>query len=84
MIELRKIGNGHERQIGGESIASLEGLALTGGALMEFLQQRLGKFKLPSVVEFADEPLPKTGTGKIPKLLIREKFWAGKEKRVQG
>jgi fatty-acyl-CoA synthase len=36
------------------------------------------------VVEFTDEPLPKTGTGKIRKLQIREKFWAGKEKRVQG
>jgi fatty-acyl-CoA synthase len=60
------------------------GSALTGDALMEFLQERLGKFKLPRVIEFTDEPLPKTGTGKIRKLLLREKFWAGKEKRVQG
>jgi fatty-acyl-CoA synthase len=60
------------------------GSGLTSDALMEFLQERLGKFKLPRVVEFTDEPLPKTGTGKIRKLQIREKFWAGKEKRVQG
>jgi fatty-acyl-CoA synthase len=57
---------------------------LTSDDLLEFLQGRLGKFKLPRVVEFSDEPLPKTGTGKIRKLVLREKFWAGKEKRVQG
>ena len=60
------------------------GSTLTCDALMEFLQARLGKFKLPRVIEFSEEPLPKTGTGKIRKLILREKFWAGKEKRVQG
>lgn len=60
------------------------GSVLTGDALLEFLSERLGKFKLPRMVEFTDEPLPKTGTGKIRKLMLREKFWAGKEKRVQG
>jgi fatty-acyl-CoA synthase len=60
------------------------GSSLTSDALLEFLGERLGKFKLPRAVEFAEEPLPKTGTGKIRKLMIREKFWAGKEKRVQG
>jgi len=60
------------------------GSELTGEALLSFLQDRLGKFKMPRVIEFADEPLPKTGTGKIRKLILREKFWAGKEKRVQG
>ena len=60
------------------------GSALTSEALLDFLQTRLGKFKLPRLVEFSDEPLPKTGTGKIRKLMLREKFWAGKEKRVQG
>ena len=60
------------------------GSTLTDDALLDFLQSRLGKFKLPRVIEFSDEPLPKTGTGKIRKLILREKFWAGKEKRVQG
>jgi fatty-acyl-CoA synthase len=57
---------------------------LTGDELLAFLQDRLGKFKLPRIIEFSDEQLPKTGTGKIRKLIIRERFWAGKEKRVQG
>ena len=51
---------------------------------MEFLTLRLGKFKLPRKIEFTDEQLPKTGTGKIRKLVLRERFWEGKEKRVQG
>lgn len=60
------------------------GAGLTCEQLLEFLGERLGKFKLPRIVEFSDEPLPKTGTGKIRKLILREKFWSGKEKRVQG
>ena len=60
------------------------GSSLGSGDLLEFLQLRLGKFKLPRVIEFTDEPLPKTGTGKIRKLVLRERFWSGKEKRVQG
>jgi fatty-acyl-CoA synthase len=60
------------------------GESLTASDLMTYLEQRLGKFKLPRIIEFSDEPLPKTGTGKIRKMILKEKFWAGKEKRVQG
>jgi fatty-acyl-CoA synthase len=60
------------------------GSTLTSDQLLEFLKARLGKFKLPQIIAFSDEPLPKTGTGKIRKLVLREQFWQGKEKRVQG
>jgi fatty-acyl-CoA synthase len=60
------------------------GSALTSEQLCEFLRGRIGTFKMPRQIEFSDEPLPKTGTGKIRKLVLREKYWAGKEKRVQG
>ncbi len=60
------------------------GESLTKDDLMAFLQQRLGKFKLPRIIEFSADQLPKTGTGKIRKLVLKERFWAGKEKRVQG
>jgi len=60
------------------------GSALTSDQLLEFLKMRLGRFKLPRMIEFSEEPLPKTGTGKIRKLILREKFWVGKGKRVQG
>jgi fatty-acyl-CoA synthase len=57
---------------------------LTSEDLLAFLKMRLGKFKLPRIIIFASEPLPKTGTGKIRKLALREQFWEGKTKRVQG
>jgi fatty-acyl-CoA synthase len=60
------------------------GESLTSEELMAFLQQRLGKFKLPRIIDFSADQLPKTGTGKIRKMVLKEKFWAGKEKRVQG
>jgi fatty-acyl-CoA synthase len=60
------------------------GASLTPAELIDFLAPRLSKFKLPRVVEFSSEPLPKTGTGKIRKMLLKEQFWAGKAKRVQG
>ncbi len=57
---------------------------LTEDELLSFLKLRLGKFKLPRVIRIQTEPLPKTGTGKIRKMILKEQFWAGKEKRVQG
>jgi fatty-acyl-CoA synthase len=60
------------------------GASLTSDELLQFLTARLGKFKLPKIIAFSDEPLPKTGTGKIRKLVLREQFWQGKTKRVQG
>src|SRR3984885_2679410 len=60
------------------------GSTLTSEQLLDFLKERLGKFKLPRIIAFSEEPLPKTGTGKIRKLVLREQFWQGKAKRVQG
>lgn len=60
------------------------GSKLTAEALNEFLQERLARFKIPRRIDFTDAPLPKTGTGKIKKLELREKYWSGKERRVQG
>ena len=63
-----------------------ENQSLTHEDLLGFLRKRLSRFKLPRIVEFSNDPLPKTGTGKIRKNELRERFWAGTEsvKRVQG
>ena len=58
--------------------------ALTSEDLLAFLKPRLGKFKLPQVIVFATIRCPKPGPGKIRKLVLREQFWQGKTKRVQG
>jgi fatty-acyl-CoA synthase len=60
------------------------GVTLTEDELLAFLCGRLARYKLPRRVEFTSEPLPKSGTGKIRKIELREKYWQGKEKRVQG
>jgi len=60
------------------------GAKLTQDEMCGFLQERIAKFKMPRAVEFVEGALPKTGTGKIVKRELREKFWAGKERRVQG
>jgi fatty-acyl-CoA synthase len=61
-----------------------EGRSLTGAQLLDFLATRLGKFKLPRIIHISCDPLPKTGTGKIRKLVLRERFWSDKQRRVQG
>ena len=60
------------------------GQQLTGEQLQKFLEGRLARFKIPRRLEFVDAPLPKTGTGKIIKRELREQFWSGMTRRVQG
>ena len=60
------------------------GSTLDQESLCAFLDGRLARFKMPRTVEFSEEPLPKTGTGKIRKLVLRERYWSGKADRVQG
>lgn len=61
-----------------------EGASVTQEELLAFLEERLGRFKLPRIIRFESEPLPKTGTGKIRKNVLREGFWTGKADRIQG
>jgi alkylation response protein AidB-like acyl-CoA dehydrogenase len=58
------------------------GRQLDRDQLLSFLGGRIAGFKLPRIVEFATDPLPKTGTGKILKRQLREMYWSGKEVRV--
>jgi fatty-acyl-CoA synthase len=52
--------------------------------LAAFAATRIAKFKLPKKYVLRTEPLPKGGTGKILKRELREQFWEGKDRRVQG
>ncbi len=49
--------------------------------ILAHCRQHLAAFKVPKSVEFM-ETLPKGGTGKILKKNLREKYWAGRERRV--
>jgi long-chain acyl-CoA synthetase len=47
------------------------GAALDEAAIVEHCQPRIAGFKLPRSVELRDEPLPKTGAGKVLKAELR-------------
>lgn len=57
---------------------------LTEEILGAHLAGRIAKFKMPRAWYFGYEALPKTGTGKILKRDLRERFWADKPRQVQG
>ena len=63
-------------------VTTREGVTLTEEELIEFAKERIARFKAPKYVEFGE--LPKTSTGKIQKYILRDREWAGKEKRIQG
>jgi fatty-acyl-CoA synthase len=48
--------------------------AVTEAELLTHLATRLARFKLPRRVEFSTMPLPKSGTGKIRKNELRERY----------
>ena len=59
-------------------------VAVSEEDLRIFIAPRLAKFKMPRRYEFVPGPLPKGGTGKVLKRELREQFWQGKKRRVQG
>jgi fatty-acyl-CoA synthase len=56
------------------------GKTVEASEIIEFCRDRMAHFKAPREVEFGD--LPKTATGKIQKFLLREREWAGHERRI--
>jgi fatty-acyl-CoA synthase len=48
--------------------------------IISFCRENLAKFKCPAAVEFCE--LPRTGTGKIQKFVLREREWADREKAI--
>ena len=56
------------------------GMSASEQEIIAFCRERLAHFKCPKAVEFG--PLPKTSTGKVQKFRLREKEWAGYEKRI--
>jgi fatty-acyl-CoA synthase len=59
-----------------------EGITATPEELIAFCREHLAHYKCPDEIEFG--PLPKTSTGKIQKFRLRDREWAGQDKRVGG
>jgi long-chain acyl-CoA synthetase len=58
------------------------GKALSGDELIAHCRESLANYKIPRRVEFSDTELPKSGTGKILKRALRERFWDHQERSV--
>jgi fatty-acyl-CoA synthase len=73
--EVAVIGVPHPTRI--ESVAAVvvlrEGAAVEAEALIQHCRERLAPFKVPRVIQFAPE-LPKNGSGKVLKRLLRGRF----------
>jgi fatty-acyl-CoA synthase len=57
-----------------------EGKSATEAEIIEHCRSKIAHFKCPKAVEFGE--LPKTSTGKVQKFVLREKEWAGHDKRI--
>jgi long-chain acyl-CoA synthetase len=58
------------------------GSTLTAGELVAHCRRSLANYKVPRHVEFSETELPKSGSGKILKRALRERYWANQERSV--
>jgi long-chain acyl-CoA synthetase len=58
------------------------GKALSADDLITHCRRSLANYKIPRRVEFSETELPKSGSGKILKRILRERFWANQERSV--
>jgi fatty-acyl-CoA synthase len=69
----------------GEAVKAIvvvkEGMEATEDEVIEFCKKRLARYKAPKSIDFLDT-LPKTGSGKIAKRELREKYWGDLKLRV--
>jgi acyl-CoA synthetase (AMP-forming)/AMP-acid ligase II len=58
------------------------GTNLSAEELKQYCKTRIASYKIPRHIEFMTQELPKSGSGKILKRVLREKYWAGQPTRV--
>lgn len=56
--------------------------ALTVNELITHCRRTLANYKVPRRVEFSEVELPKSGSGKVLKRTLRERFWVHQERTV--
>ncbi|MGI8751688.1 MAG: AMP-binding protein [Acidimicrobiales bacterium] len=67
-------------EVPGAYVTLKDGASATPEDLIEFVRDRLARFKAPKHVTFG--PLPKTSTGKVQKFALREEAWAEHDRRI--
>ena len=61
-------------------VTLVDGASVDDAELIAFCREQLAHFKCPDSIEFI--ALPKTSTGKVQKMVLREREWAGRDRRV--
>jgi acyl-CoA synthetase (AMP-forming)/AMP-acid ligase II len=64
------------------SVVRKPGMALSENELIAHCRRSLANYKVPRRVELSDTELPKSGTGKILKRILRERFWTDQQRAV--
>jgi len=76
VLEAAVIGVPHEDF--GEEVAAIvvlkEGVDMDSKAIQDYVKSRVAPYKYPRIIRINQDPLPKSGTGKILKKEIRKKF----------
>jgi len=63
-------------------VVAKPGTTITAEELIGHCRERLANYKVPRHFEFPETELPKNGSGKVLKRLLRERFWAGAKRAV--
>jgi long-chain acyl-CoA synthetase len=70
----------------GELVAAVvvpkPGQSLTAEELTAHCRRSLATYKVPRRIEFSDVELPQSGSGKILKRVLRQRYWADRERAV--
>src|SRR5467141_3713395 len=64
------------------SVVLKPGKVLSADDLIAHCRRSLANYKIPRRVEFSETELPKSGSGKILKKVLRERFWGQQERDV--
>lgn len=64
------------------SVVLKPGKVLSEEELILHCRRSLANYKIPRRIEFSKDELPKSGSGKILKKLLRERFWIDRERAV--
>jgi len=69
----------------GESVRAVvqasDAATFDADTVLEFCRERLASYQVPRSIDVVDE-LPRTETGKLARRAVRDRYWAGRSRRI--
>jgi len=59
-----------------------DGHDVTADELLDHCRHRIAGYRVPKSMSFQDDPLPKSGPGKVLKRVLREPYWEGRDRAI--